>query len=403
MLKDIEEGRETKYRAQVLNVVYRSKYSPIANPKLYFLRHSHFTTVDTVLRDNVHLISIEDDVAKFVEVDASVNLLDCRHYPLFSVALSEHVRKYIIIPRVDFDRLVSGIEDDDREVVWMFHTMRCGSTLWSQMFNLLPDWHVISESITLCYTVFHAREECDLQKFSKTKCYEDIVVGWVKMYLQRYPKGHKVFWKGFPIDHHIIPVLRKRFPNHRIVFAYRDALPSAKSYYTAFESIPLSVFGVKMLNMISSLPPRSVSRHLWLWYTNGYNMELCFKTIRSVMPGTGFVEWYVLLWAATVSMMKEFSDAGIPIINIKYEDLQADPKLQVSNLFRMLSIPQEYVDRALQAMDQDSQAGMFLSLENRKKNKSWKRSDDSVERCNRILKAFNLPALDSSTNLANNS
>lgn len=348
------------------------------------------------------MISIEDDVAKFVEVDSESDLLNPRKYPLFSVGLSENIQKFIIIPRQDFDRIVAGVDESDREVVWMFHTMRCGSTLWSQIFYSLPEWDVISESITLCYSVFHGRQECDLEQFSKTVCYENMVEAWIKMYIRRFPKGHKIFWKAFPMDHHIIPILNKHFPRHKILFSYRDALASGKSYYRAFESIPLSVIGVKVLNRISDSQPKGIFRHMWLWYTNGYKGKLCFQTICSVMPGTGFMEWYILLWAATITMMKEFSDCGISIKYLKYEDLVANPAIEIRKLFKQLGIHEDFLEQAQLAMAHDSQDGMFLSLENRKKNKQWTRTDESMRKCNTILKAFNLPSLDKPIDLTDN-
>ena len=118
--------------------------------------------------------------------------------------------------------------------MWLFYSARCGSTAWSQIFNALPNWTVISESFTHVYNMICTETDFDLKELSETSRYEEMVVSLIKMHLKLAPKGNNSLFKGTATDVHMIPTIRKRFPKHKILFGYRDVLPSARSYFQAF-------------------------------------------------------------------------------------------------------------------------------------------------------------------------
>lgn len=79
----------------------------------------------------------------------------------------------------------------------------------------------------------------------------------------------------------------------------------------------------------------------------------------------------------------------------KYENLTADPRGTIQNIFRYLNLSDEDIDLALEATKRDSQAGLSCSQQNSLKHGSWMRTKESVNRCNRVLQVFGLPELDS--------
>lgn len=395
-LRDIREGRETGDTTQVLRILHTFKHSPYITPSSFLLTHSHFTRPETVLQQHIHLLSIEHNVTKFIEFDKDVGaqLFDTRKYPILPIAHMQNAKKIIHMSRPDFDRMVSELETEDREVVWMFHTGRCGSTLCSQIFNSLPNWTVISENEAHIYTISHS--DCELTALSYTERYEKLVTAWVRLYLRLIPSGHSVFWKANIVDPHIIPVLRKRFPKHKILFSYRDVLTCGKSYFRAFGSINGMLFAVYyILNpWLKRGDNDKHSKQIWLCFTNGYDKNRCLAAIRSALPDPGVMEWFVLFWATTITMMREYQQAGVKFKCLKYEQLQSNPREVITDLFSYLNIPTEHVSLALQTMDTDSQAGLFFDRENRDNSPVWNRTEESVRKCNSILRNFNLPQLD---------
>ena len=397
MLTAINDRREKESTAQVLNVIYKVKHRAYVNPKSLLLWHSHFAKADIILRQNVHLLSIEKDVAKFMEFDSDIDLFNTRRFPFISVAHADHVKKIIVIPRWELKRIVAGINIDNREVVWLFHHLRCGSTLWGQIFNALPNWTVISENQTHLYNAVYASEESDIQCWSKTDDYEERVVAMMKLFCRLAPTGNKIFWKAEVTDHHFIPIIQKRFPKHKILFAYRDAIGAGKSFVKTFGHRNVMVWYVHYLlnrNHGPSLPANRQARAAWLWFTNGYNPDICLEALSKAGANPQLMEWMVLLWACVVTMMKEFQKEGVRFKCLKFEHLTQNPATVITDLFSHLNVPLDLVETALDAMKHDSQKGLFCSNENRQHNKPWMRTHDSVSKCNAILKFFNLPNLD---------
>ena len=380
-----------------MDIIHTFKHSPYITPSSFLLTHNHFTSSEVILQSHVHLLCIDEEVVKFIEFDEVVGseLFNTRKYPILPMAHMENAKRMIHVTRSDFDRIVDAVETSQREVVWMFHTGRCGSTVCSQIFNALPDWTVISENEAHIYTMSHSNY--DIQEFCKTEHYEQMVVAWIKMYLRLIPQGNSVFWKANIVDPHIIPILQRKFPKHRILFSYRDVLPCGMSYYKAFGGLDGMLFAIYyILNpWLKHGREDKHSKQIRLCFTNGYNKSRCLRAMRSVLPNPGVMEWFVLFWATTVAMMREYREkAGVEFKCVKYEDLQSKPREVITDLFKYLNIPPEFVSLALQTMEKDSQAGLFFDREKRVNFKAWTRTTDSVKKCNAILDMFNLPDFD---------
>ena len=113
------------------------------------------------------------------------------------------------------------------------------------------------------------------------------------------------------------------------------------------------------------------------------------RAMRSALPIPGVMEWFVLFWATTVTMMREYREkAGVELKCVKYEDLQSKPREVITDLFNYLNIPPEFASLALQTMETDSQAGPFFDREKRVNFKAWTRTTDSVKKCSAILDMF---------------
>ena len=208
-------------------------------------------------------------------------MFDVRKYQISYRAQTDLVRRVILTPLAKILDLVGNMEVEERNVVWLFHPVRCGSTVWSQVFAALPNWKVISESQCMIYTLLQSRNILDISGFAKTKEFENIVLAAIKLQLNSITKGYSVFWKGIGMDEHMIPIIKKHFPSHKFLFAYRDCLPCTMSFYKAFGRLPQVMNNIYHANKeflsgdLRKLQQNPLARHGWLTYTNGYDMQFC--------------------------------------------------------------------------------------------------------------------------------
>lgn len=91
----------------------------------------------------------------------------------------------------------------------------------------------------MSYSILRRHNMLDVAAFAETYEYENMVVACIKIHIRLAPKDHSIFWKTTNTEHHMIPIIKKRFPSHEILFVYRDCLPSAKSSYKALGQSPL--------------------------------------------------------------------------------------------------------------------------------------------------------------------
>lgn len=363
----------------------------------FFTTHSHFAPASIVQDENVHLLSIGSDIVRFTKVAPTLDILNLRKNPIFFLAQTMNAKQIIVLPRKIYDTMMESVDVSDREVVWLFHTIRCGSTVWSQIFDSLPGWTVLSETQTMFQSVITYQTNYNIQAVAETEDYEKMTLLMIKSYLMKMPKGKKIFWKTTILDDHMIPIIHKHFSSHKFIFAYRSAKACAASYQKAFGWLPILTKQLRrLMNDLDTTEPKSEdARIMRLWYTNGYDPAICDQAIKSGKLTNSSFEWFVLLWAAKVKMAQKCRESGIRMKPAKYEHLQKDPKRTIHEIFAYLKLSDEHLDVACKAMELDSQAGLFFSQQNKTTHDSWVRTDDAVERCSRLLRVFGLPDLES--------
>lgn len=392
-------GKEKLQTAHVQDIWYSVPGKFEITPTSLINVHERFATASIVLKPNVHLLSLEKDVARFVEFDPSLDILNVRQNPILLIAQTLYAKKMINLPRRVFDKMMTDVETEESNVVWLFHTARCGSTLWAQIFQTVPGWTIISETQFFMYTLCHAPsfKKVDIDAYAKTKEFEDIVVAYIKSYLRLVPKKNSVLWRALGVmSEHMIPVIQKRFPKHKIMLVYRDVLPSAKSYHKVMGKMPIYQEQAKaMMRDIDNPEPRGLSRTLRLFWTSGHDPSVCIQAIKKAQLQPNIFELYMVLWGTRIRKIQEYQQNGIKIRCIKYDQLIEDPKLLISKVFRHVGVSVYFVDEALKAMERDSQAGLVFSKDNKDRDSGWLRTPGAVQRCNDFLSAMDLPLLDS--------
>lgn len=401
-------GEPSDTPAQVLKIVCKVPIPlPVTVLTGIFCVHEKFTTADIALKKGVHLMGITKETAIFLQVEDNCDLYNPKSNPIISMCQTAKASRMIILPISCFYTIADKIDISDRKVVWMFHTLRCGSTAWAQAFNSLPHWTVISEPPALTYTlqfgghIDHLKDS--IKTFSTTPEFKKLVKAIVKMNLYHVPANNSVFWKTEPLGNHIAGVISQEFPKHKMVLAYRDLIPSIRSYYSTFysQSSYRSIYEKMSKDPLTNNIMKKQC-NIWLtrmYYSNGYDIKFTRSLIEKVMPQG--VEWVVFIWAAIIHAVTQSVRNGANIKAIKYEELKTNRREVITKVFRYVNVDVEHVDTACLALDVDSQEGSTLSKNSRTMRNAgeWKRTEDSVKRCNMLLEAFELPDLDSGINV----
>ncbi|XP_067942489.1 uncharacterized protein [Watersipora subatra] len=395
-------GKESAASAHVQRVVWINPTSSHADPESFFTVHERFAPADIVLDSRVHLLSVTSKTATFTEVDSDI--LDSRKHPFIWSAQVKRCTRLIVLPVQSFFKLVDKIDVEDRKVVWLFHTTRCGSTAWVQAFNSIPGWVAFSAPQALVYSVVHGDHGYNsAESFSKTEEYRRILIAIITMYLRQTPPGCSVLWKAIHLDEHMIYHLVKRFPQHKLLVAYRDVLPVVSSFQRAFGKF------VNLCYLAEQLMYRNPSDVKW-WsqisnlasFTNGFNHGFCMKVIARVRPRT-LIEWSCFTWCAKLTTIQQVQQNGINIQPLKYDGLAENKRATVAKLFEYLDISSDYVDLACEALNYDSQAAAQndkWKTGNTKEQYQWMKDSELVKRCKMILEEFSFPLLGSSFDLA---
>lgn len=372
---------------QLLKVMSVRAGAQLTTPDNFITTHSGFTSHDILRLRNVMLYSLTADSAYFVRIDEKEDILNPRKHPFVFLSLPMLAQDLLRMPIFDFIQFTRSIDVNHINVVWMFHTNRCGSTAYAQVFNALPDWTTISEVQPL-FAMFETHT--NILEYMKSSEFESLTEAMVKFNLKSVPAmKQNVFFKASILEDHWVGCIRKKFPKHQFLFAYRNVKPAGKSFYNGIAPFYFDAILALSINPFSQYYPASRQR---IMCSGGYLIPFVTQLLQQVRPHS-YVEWYTLQWSVKMHLFcREF---GNDILTLRYEELRANQMETLGKMFDYLGISGENIQLAVEALKPDSQEGTPVSQKARAANPQWIRKEDEVVRCNSILKAFNLPDFDS--------
>ena len=179
--------------------------------------HHSFASTEILLESSVLLQEVGEEWVSFIEVPDIDDVFNIRKNPFYYEYAPGQCKRLLEIPRRLFDDFVEGIDVSDKEVVWMFHTGRCGSTLWCQVFYNLPGWSVISENETLSMSMENMFGSYKgLVDFASSPDFEKLVVAIIKVQVLKLRNSSRILWKTTNVDFLMIPIIRKHFSKPQI-------------------------------------------------------------------------------------------------------------------------------------------------------------------------------------------
>lgn len=236
-LNDIENRKRKDRRCQVLKVHLCKPFPVFNTPYNFVTTHERFVDFDYILHHKAlpYMISLKENVAEFVECDESLNPFDVRQNPvLFSLQTINAVR-LIRVPLNDLNQASKKAEMKQSQIVWMIQHLRCGSTAWAQVFSSLPNWRVLSEPQHVLWPLMSEHEGMDIEHFADTSnTFKDVAEASYRIFFHHLASCSNVMIKCTVFDQYLLPMITERFPEHKILYAYRNVLPSATSFSKFF-------------------------------------------------------------------------------------------------------------------------------------------------------------------------
>jgi len=324
-----------------------------ATPANFIASHTEFSSLDVLRKPNVLLYCLTADSAYFIQHNETENLHDTRKHPIIHLSQTALAIKLIRMSHAAFVRFGNSVNVDEIKVVWLFHCLRCGSTAFSQVFNALPDWVAISEVMPL-FCLFEMREQENQWNYVNSSTFKSLTEAIVKCQLKNMAEKQGVFIKTTLFDEHMAPVIRKVFPNHRLLFLYRNVKPASRSMYKAF----MSMAGESMMALtLDPYTQNHEGRRQRRMDTLGCLTSFIKNVLNRVRPQS-MVEWYTLQWSIRNHMIKHTQHKhGTQFYLLRYESLMESPSETLSKLFDFLEVKQTNLDVALDSLKIDSQEG----------------------------------------------
>lgn len=367
-----------EYSAHVMKVLYRAARNgdwdvwcwkvPSSNMLCVHVQYCH---PKCVLEDNISLFGLSKDTAYFAVASSHVDFYSSKVNSFFACAQFWNMTHLISMPISSFHRIAGRTGEPKSDVVLLSSTGRCGSTLFTQLFEALPNFRTISEPLPLVnlLRMYNAGQTSDeenrkivrssillLCKRVKEKNIECIIIkigGSCPIFVE-------IIWKYCSFVRH--------------VFLYRHPKNCILSYYSMFHADPIGY----CKHAISNIPM----------------VEKNYQEENKDVVSNGYIyELIAVQWAQTCSWVLEYRRKGITIKSFNYEELLKEPAQTVSSLFAYLGIKEELVPLALTAMKKDSQQNSYISKSILRRHRLNSFTSEQLYIVNKVLQNFGFPPL----------
>jgi len=241
----------------------------------------------------------------------------------------------ILVPVKDLRRIIASANSTiSKNIFFLHHTDRCGSTLVTAMFKRLPSTRVICvpESFYSCYYLYHVNKTVTQEQ------YKELVETAVVIHCLT---PHKTIFikmvSGAGTSQ--MNMLHNLFPHSKTAFLSRNSTDVVNS----------------MMRIVNSVHP--LASRLLGWSREDFIRKGLWATERHSYPrdckGVLLRNWH--------TCMAALEAAEMPVKAFTYETLVAQPKDTVNEIMKFFDIPCEHADTMVAAMSKDSQEGTRIA------------------------------------------
>jgi hypothetical protein len=290
--------------------------------------------------------------AIFVELPSTVDLAAV---PFVHQAQYEEALRVARVPLSLFTQLALQLPPVSRPI-FQFMSARSGSTLLSQAFNASGVTSSLSEPDVLTQLV-HLQTRAGQPSLSFSDAELGLLADSALRFLFRpghLPRHNTEMTPAVKLRSEgvrLMALLQQAFPQATPLFLYRDTLGWVNSFHRIFHKL-------QMLE--------SVTVDAWQHQYEGF-LHTDLSHLRSFLAPQQqqltLVEQLTLWWIAIMEWYLIQWQAGVPVLAVRYTDLNGARELTLNAIFAHCGLPAAAVQPALSAFAADSQAGTLLARE----------------------------------------
>lgn len=285
--------------------------------------------------------------AIFVETPPEVDLSQA---PFVYQWQYEHALRLFVAPYDLLDDLTGTIDNRGENLIFIYSTGRCGSTLFSQVLNQAPA--VISLSEPDVYTVLvglrnpNGGYDPEISRLIRALT----LLLCKPMPAKQRPQWWAIKFRAMAIE--LSHLLYDQFPQAKTVFMYRNAESWARSSASAFRLLDPQ--------MAATLTAFSQQFPQWMPLMQAYTPAADTVSLVS--------RFLAPLWLSLMQRYLELHEHGVPMCALRYEDLRTAPAEMLASVFAYCGLPTANLHDIVAGLDKDSQQGTTLSQEAARKN-----------------------------------
>ena len=341
----MEPQRDYEKSAAVYQVLGRYK----AERDYEFSRKTDFTTEfmefshpNIVLADNYSLYTFTDDEAVFVDC-GDCDIFDKTKAFVYDTQYQNAI-KMVTMPLESFHIVAKEVTIPDIPIVHLANHRRCGSTLFTKVFEGIPNALSLSETngfTQLAEMSLHNGDQ-DYEKIKKM-LYSAILMT-IKHASAR--KSSCMLMKHQSSILFITEMMVDVFPSIKQVYMYRQGLGFVQSY--------------EKLMVANSWDPLSTELAC---YWGGVGQHRLLKSYtdhikpEDVAQFSSFTKWAIIWVASTAAFKKLNEEHGLELKSFKFEHMIKNPKVVLSKVFAHVGIPLDQLPDIDTISSKDSQTG----------------------------------------------
>ncbi|MER7267012.1 hypothetical protein ABT344_01675 [Micromonospora carbonacea] len=349
---------DTNGSAQVLDILDKvapAEFVP-ASPHNFVVRPGGSVPAESLLGDpdvSLHCLDDEHRLAYFVQTPPGVDLAGG---PFLYLDQYRAARRLVTVPYETLHRLADGLPDPAR-LILVYSVGRCGSTLLSRALGEVAGVRSYSEPDVFTEITLLRHEDP-----GRDAEYARLIRSCVRV-LGNTGRDARSDTGGLGGGTGTLAVkfraggiqlgdlFHEVFPDARGVFLHRDARPWLESMHQGFTPhLPDPGAQLAFLKHVLAQAPLI--------------MPFVARHERQPTP----TEAYVLTWLSVLDRYRALRRAGVPLLPVAYETLDADPKSTLAAVLDHCGLPADGVDAAYAAFSADSQEGTVLSRASRRSN-----------------------------------
>lgn len=372
--------------ATILHINKRQRPNPLG-----WVRLADFETVEgapisaeyVLKRPQVSLYCLDHENKRFIFTESDPDI-DLTQAPFFFQAQFEHAQRLIAVPYEEMHALIDERPYADEQIILLYSVGRCGSTLMSEVFNHQED--VISLSEPDIFTDLLKMRQPDgsnddlIKRLLKTS-----MLSLMKPMPHKQATKYAIKFRSYGIE--LAELIAELFPKARNLFMYRNAEDWARSTARAFQKLESEKGSVGSENQRRWAQRREKLRSLF-----GDDAPAPVQKIISRMDGRAGVlsqralalrsaffpalknfetqlqngelsriEYITIEWVSGICRFWSCHEKGIHMLPFRYEELVADPRQILSEIFVYCDLPETAVADALPIFEKDSQRGTEIA------------------------------------------